>query len=64
MDSDLALIKLEKGTQPILLDLNGDLYMDVLYQTSDALMVALGSAVPTVFESKSFFDSYLDTTCA
>jgi hypothetical protein len=37
--------------------------MDVLYQTDLKLMVALGTSVPTVFNSFDFFDTYLDTTC-
>jgi hypothetical protein len=37
--------------------------MDVLYQTDLRLMAALGTSVPTVFNSIDFFDTYLDTTC-
>ena len=37
--------------------------MDVLYQTDLRLMAALGTSVPTVFNSFGFFDTYLDTTC-
>lgn len=48
----------------MLLDVDGDGYMDILYQGSNGVIqVALGSAVPTIFTNVNFFDTYLDSGC-
>jgi len=48
----------------MLLDVDGDGFMDILYQGSNGVIqVALGSAVPTIFTNVNFFDNYLDSGC-
>lgn len=51
-------------SQPMILDLNGDQYMDVLYQPSDlahfkGLTVALGTIDPDIYKFDDFFKDYV-----
>lgn len=38
--------------------------MDLLYQTTAGTMVALGTSVPTVFNTKDFYSGFMDPQCA
>jgi hypothetical protein len=51
-------------TQPVVLDLNGDQIMDILYQPSSSahfkgLTVALGTSDPDVYSFHDFFKEYV-----
>ena len=62
--SDLQGLQIMTDTQPIMLDLNGDQIMDIMYQPSTTahfkdLTVALGTEDPDVYNFSDFFGTFV-----